>query len=77
MEANFYILQYHIYALALHQYLRNRHPNYTYENHFGGIFYMFIRGVGEIDGSPTGILHDRPDVDLINDLGHHLIPEYS
>ena len=77
METNYYILQYHIYALALHQYLRNRQSNYSFDNHFGGIFYIFIRGVSEMDGSTTGIFHDRPDVDLINDLGHHLIQGYS
>ena len=45
MKENFYILQYHIYTLALHQYLRNRLGDYDYEKNFGGVFYVFLRGV--------------------------------
>jgi exodeoxyribonuclease V beta subunit len=44
-----YILQYHIYAVALHRYLSARLPNYRYEEHFGGVYYLFLRGM-----SPEG-----------------------
>ncbi|MBE9544211.1 MAG: exodeoxyribonuclease V subunit beta [Proteobacteria bacterium] len=76
MQANYYILQYHIYTLALHQYLRYQQPDYRYEKDFGGIFYIFIRGVNELKGSEHGVFYDRPDPDLINSLGQTLIPGY-
>ena len=77
METNFYILQYHIYALALHQYLRYQQPDYRYEKDFGGIYYIFIRGVNKLKGPEHGVFFDRPDPALIHSLGHTLIPGYG
>jgi exodeoxyribonuclease V beta subunit len=68
MEENFYILQYHIYALALHQYLRLRVPGYDYETHFGGVYYIFLRGVDPAMGPEFGIYRDRPPKELIDAL---------
>ncbi len=42
MKENYYFLQYHIYTLALHQYLKLRKENYNYESDFGGVFYIFL-----------------------------------
>lgn len=59
MADHAYILQYHIYAVALDQYLRLRLPGYEYETHFGGVAYVFLRGVdGTNEGS--GVFWDRP-----------------
>ena len=77
MTANHYILQYHIYTLALHQYLRYQQPDYRYENDFGGVFYIFIRGVNEQAGLPHGVFYDRPGAGLIDSLGQALIPGYQ
>jgi len=77
MQANYYILQYHIYTLALHQYLRYQQPDYRYEKDFGGIFYIFIRGVNEFKGPEYGVFYDLPDPDLIHALGQTLIPGYG
>ena len=77
MEANYYTLQYHIYTLALHQYLRHQQPGYRYEKDFGGVFYIFIRGVNEPKGPEYGVFYDRPDPDLIHFLGQTLIPGYG
>lgn len=30
---------------ALHRYLRHRIADYDYERHFGGVIYLFLRGV--------------------------------
>ena len=76
MQADYYILQYHIYTLALHQHLRLRQPDYSYEDDFGGVFYIFIRGVDNNRGPEYGIFYDRPDADLIESLGEALIPGY-
>lgn len=67
MQAHRYDLQYQLYSLALHRYLRHRLADYDYQQHFGGVFYLFLRGV---DGSASenGIYRTRPDVDFIESL---------
>ncbi len=45
MQHNFYILQLCLYSVALHRYLRLRQPGYDFEQHFGGAFYIFLRGI--------------------------------
>ncbi|HCY83861.1 MAG TPA: hypothetical protein DHV36_01870, partial [Desulfobacteraceae bacterium] len=58
-----YILQYHLYLVALDRYLKFRLKDYDYETHFGGVFYLFIRGMRQdID---TGIYFHRPQADFI------------
>jgi exodeoxyribonuclease V beta subunit len=76
MAAEYYYLQYHIYVLALHQHLRIHQPDYRYENNFGGVFYIFIRGVHDAPGQQYGIFFDLPDPQTINDFGKTLIPGY-
>jgi exodeoxyribonuclease V beta subunit len=77
MQADFYILQYHLYALALHQYLRLRVPGYRYESHFGGVYYLFIRGIDLRRGPAYGIYYDLPSWALIKALGTSLIPDFE
>ena len=77
MHENYYVLQYHLYALALTQYLRLRNPDFQYESNFGGVFYIFIRGVNSRHGPQFGIFHDLPQPALMNALGKALIPGYS
>jgi exodeoxyribonuclease V beta subunit len=74
MQTDYYILQYHLYTLALHKYLQLQKLDYRYEDHFGGVFYIFIRGVHHSRGSEYGIFYDLPDFDLIRNLGNALIP---
>jgi len=45
MASHNYGLQYWIYTLVLHRYLANVLPGYRYETHFGGVFYLFVRGM--------------------------------
>jgi len=77
MQDNFYILQYHLYVLALSQYLRMRRPTFDYSSGFGGVFYLFIRGINRQRGPEYGVYFDRPDAALINALGKALIPGFS
>ncbi|MFO7667245.1 MAG: exodeoxyribonuclease V subunit beta [Desulfobacterales bacterium] len=77
MEKESYILQYHLYVLALHQYLRLKAAGYNYEDYFGGVFYIFIRGVDESKTGGTGIFYDLPEISLINKLGEALIPGHK
>lgn len=74
MNNDFYILQYHLYTLSLYQYLQLRFPGFDYEKHFGGVFYIFIRGVDPERGPEFGIYKDLPDTDLVNALLKRLIP---
>jgi exodeoxyribonuclease V beta subunit len=73
MNEAYYILQYCLYTLAFNRYLKMRDPAYSYETHFGGVFYIFIRGVDPAKGPAYGIYRDRPDAGLIEALDQALI----
>ncbi len=45
MERHFYTLQLCLYSVALHRYLQVRKPDYDFDQHFGGAFYIFLRGI--------------------------------
>ena len=61
-----YDWQYLIYTLALHRYLQSVVPHYDYERDFGGVFYLFLRGM---NGEPQScVFYDRPSVELITEL---------
>ena len=77
MQEGLYTLQYHIYTLALHQYLRQRLPAYRYERHFGGVAYVFLRGVDCRRGPEFGVFADTPHPELVHALGSALIPNYE
>ncbi|MEO7431802.1 MAG: UvrD-helicase domain-containing protein, partial [Dokdonella sp.] len=60
-----YDLQYLIYTLALHRWLRARlGDRYDYARDFGGAIYLFLRGLSP-DGS-HGVHVDRPNATLID-----------
>lgn len=62
-----YDLQYQLYSLALHRYLRHRIADYDYQHHFGGVFYLFLRGLEK--GKPEqGVFHCRPEWALVDGL---------
>jgi len=77
MTRECYVLQYHLYVLALHQHLRLLKPDYDYGRDFGGVFYVFIRGVDPDLGPDFGVYSDRPSPDLIHALGSRLIPGFA
>jgi len=54
-----YNLQYLLYLTALHRLLRLRLPDYDYDRHIGGAFYLFLRGMRPI-APGSGVFHDRP-----------------
>ena len=57
MEMNNYHLQYTIYTYALNKYLESRIPEYEYDTHFGGVIYLFVRGIRQ--NETTGIFTNR------------------
>ena len=69
-----YDLQYQLYSLALHRFLRSRLANYDYETHFGGVYYLFLRGfsnpaeLAQSNALPNGVFYTRPSFALLNEL---------
>ncbi|MDF1591212.1 MAG: exodeoxyribonuclease V subunit beta [Desulfobacterales bacterium] len=74
MRNELYFLQYQIYTLAVHQYLQRRIAGYRYEKNFGGVFYIFLRGVAPVQGMEFGIFRDIPPPDSVYALAKALIP---
>lgn len=67
MKDSGYDLQYHIYVLALHRFLSNRMKDYNFEDHFGGVLYLFMRGVKQ-DEPGSGIYFDRPSQEVVQQM---------
>ena len=67
MAEHRYDLQYLVYTVALHRYLRLRLPDYDYQRHFGGVYYLFLRGMAPTQGD-AGIYFDRPPASLVRAL---------
>ena len=67
-----YHLQYLLYSVALDRHLRSRLAGYDPEQHFGGVLYLFVRGVRPLwktaEGAPTGVFFHRPAPALIAQL---------
>ncbi|MEE2672305.1 MAG: exodeoxyribonuclease V subunit beta, partial [Myxococcota bacterium] len=67
-----YVLQYHLYLVALHRHLQLRLPDYDYDKHVGGAAYLFVRGMSSSHPPGWGIVHDRPPRRLIESLSELL-----
>lgn len=67
MAEHHYFLQYHLYTVAVHRYLARRLPRYDYDRAFGGVFYLFIRGMAR-DRGAEAVYVDRPERALIEAL---------
>ena len=62
-----YFIQYHLYTVALHKYLGLRVPGYDYERHFGGVIYLFLRGLDPARPE-LGAFRDRPSRSAVDRL---------
>lgn len=65
-QHHYYDLQYLIYSLALHRYLGQRMPNYDPVQHFGGVYYLYLRGMSPKAG--TGIFATAISIEELNQL---------
>lgn len=66
-----YALQWSLYALAVHRLLALRLPDYDPDRHFGGVCYVYLRGVPDATGTvpPGHAVHAaRPSGDLLRRL---------
>lgn len=67
MRRQYYFVQYHLYTVALHKYLALRVPAYDYDRHFGGVIYLFLRGLDPAR-LEFGAYRDRPSRSAVNQL---------
>ncbi|HEJ9414318.1 TPA: exodeoxyribonuclease V subunit beta [Proteus mirabilis] len=67
MRDHRYDLQYQLYTLALHRFLQQRLPNYDYQRHFGGICYLFLRGI-DADYPGNGVYTYLPEEKFVEAL---------
>ncbi|MBR7890137.1 exodeoxyribonuclease V subunit beta [Marinomonas sp. A79] len=68
MAETHYYLQALLYLLALHRYLKDSLPHYNIEQHLGGAWYVFIRGVDisqPADEPIHGVYQFTPSSELI------------
>jgi exodeoxyribonuclease V beta subunit len=80
MDEHRYDVQYVIYSLALHRFLKQRRKDkYDYQRDFGGVIYLFLRGLAieqntlehqaqapsSQEGMPTGVYYVKPPAELI------------
>lgn len=69
LEESHYFLQYHLYTLALDRYLAHWQKGYEYERHFGGVFYLFIKGMHPSAPVGNGVCFEKPPLARIRALG--------
>lgn len=67
MREHNYGLQYWIYSVVLHRYLTQRIPGYRYSDHFGGVRYLFVRGMQE-NIPMNGVYDAEPAAAIIEKL---------
>jgi len=70
IESANYDMQYHLYVVALKKYLTARISDFDYERDFGGVGYLFVRGMRA--GSNCGVWWVKPREEVINRLDKYL-----
>ena len=65
MTSEGYLLQAYLYTTATVPILRQRDDSFSYENDFGGVIYLFPRG---LDEHGRGIWFDKPPADCISNM---------
>ncbi len=71
MADSHYYLQYLLYSVALHRYLKKRVADYSWDTHIGGAYYLFIRGMLPDEKGKTGsagLYFNKPNIELITAL---------
>ncbi|MGK2896920.1 MAG: hypothetical protein ACSLEJ_00580 [Candidatus Makana argininalis] len=69
---NRYDLQYQIYTLAIHRFLKQKLNNYDYNKDFGGVYYLFVRGINNLNKN-NAIFYCKPNFKLIHYIDNLLI----
>ena len=81
-QHHLYDLQYLIYCLALHRYLKNAIVDYTPEAHFGGVYYLYLRGMHPSNTNGEGVFFTPIDSATLQALdrlfsGSEIAPEIA
>ncbi len=71
MQMSGYDLQYHIYALALKKFLESREPRIQFDEVFGGVIYLFMRGIDK-KMPESGVYFTRPEMTILEDLNRKM-----
>lgn len=66
MNENNYHLQYLLYTAAAKKYLESRLHQFNYDKDFGGVIYLFVRGVRS--GGDSGVFTYKPGIEMIEKL---------
>jgi exodeoxyribonuclease V beta subunit len=66
IEHHYYDLQYLLYCVALVKYLQITFDDFDYEKDFGGVAYIFTRGINGDTGQ--GVYFTKPENDLIQEM---------
>ena len=67
-QHHLYDLQYLIYCLALHRYLSNTLPDYDPDIHFGGVYYLYLRGMHPENEQGEGVFYTHIPSSLLHQL---------
>jgi exodeoxyribonuclease V beta subunit len=70
MAKHYYILQYHIYTLAVHLFLKQQLVDYDYNKDFGGVLYIYTRGV---NCNGDGVFFNKPAQTLIEQFEQEVV----
>jgi exodeoxyribonuclease V beta subunit len=71
MQGHGYHLQHLLYSVALHRHLAATLPGYDFDAHFGGVLYLFVRGVRphwRLGGAPAGVYFHRVPAETLASL---------
>lgn len=63
MQESNYHLQYYIYTIATKLYLEHCVPHFDYDQHFGGVIYVYARGCRQ--GANSGVYFAKPELGLV------------
>ena len=61
-----YFFQYLLYSVVLHRFLKETLEGYSWEKHFGGVRYYFLRGIASEGAAP--VFADRPPEAMLDEL---------
>ena len=67
-----YVLQYLLYSVALHRHLERSLVGYDFDAHFGGVFYLFLRGLAVEHEPGCGVFFDRPARTIIQAVSRQI-----
>lgn len=56
------------YSLALYRFLNNTVHNFSYEKDFGGVIYLYLRGMNSSDTVSPGQFYVKPSEKIIQRL---------